>query len=432
MRAKFFLILLFTGLVFKTGIGQDTLTLSLEAARLHALEFNKNIENAEMAVLQARKKLFETIAAGLPQAEATMDYSNFMGAEMEISFAEGVPPQRIPFNPTSNLNVTVSQLIFSGSYIVGVQSARLYRQMSETSRLKTEQEIKDLVTRLYINSLMANQTIDILSESLENTSNIFEKTKVMVSVGIVEKIDIDQFEVQKNTIVNNLRSAERQKEVAYNLLRFQLGVDINTPLNLTDSLPGLIHTVEFATLLADTFSLENNLDYRLMQTQEELTKKQITLQKMNYLPTLAGFYNYTRKILKPELDFSPNNVIGLNMSIPIFSSGMRNAKVSQAQIQYKTALNNKQLLTEQLFLQQKQAKYNLASAMEQYENMKRNVEVAYRVYKNHELKYKQGVFSSLDLITSYNNYLQAESAYIMAINSVFDAQLALQKLMNTL
>ncbi|MFO7659121.1 MAG: TolC family protein [Bacteroidales bacterium] len=432
MRAKIFLILLFAGLIIKTGIGQDTLILSLEAAKLHALEYNKVIENADMAVLQARKKLFETIASGLPQAEASLDYSNFLGAEMEFSFAEGVPPQRIPFNPTSNFNFTVSQLIFSGSYIIGVQSAKLYREMSETNRLKTGQEIKEMVSRLYINSLMANQFIDILSESLDNTIEIFGKTKAMVSAGIVEEIDIDQFEVQKNTLENNLRSAKRQQEVAYNLLRFQLGVEINKPLNLTDSLHGLMESVVFIVLLEDTLLLENNLDFRLMETQEELTKKQVTQQKMNYLPLLTGFYNYTNKILKPEFDLSPNNVVGLNLSIPLFSSGLRNARVSQAQIQYKTTLNNKQLLTEQLYLQQKQAKYNLATAIEQYQNLKKNVEVAYRVYKNHELKYEQGVFSSLDLITSYNNYLQAESSYITAINSLFDAQLALQKLLNTL
>ena len=138
------------------------------------------------------------------------------------------------------------------------------------------------------------------------------------------------------------------------------------------------------------------------------------------------------KKIADELDFSPKNVIGLNVDVPLFSSGMRNAQVSQARIQYETALNNKALVSDQLLVQERQYRYNLKNAFEQYENRMDNVDVSFRVYQNYKLKYEQGVASSLDVATSNSNYLQAESEYVSAIINLFDSYLALQKLLNSL
>lgn len=432
MKTKITLIFLWTGFFLIRTNGQEKLSLSLEEARKHAIEYNKTVKNADLAILESQKKINEILSAGLPQADVTIDYSNFLGAEMEFSFQEGAPPQKIPFDPTSNLNLTVSQLIFNGGYIVGLQSAKLYKELTETSYLKTEQDIKEQITKSYYNALVSDLSIGILLKNLENTKEIFEKTKTMASVGMAEKLDVDQFEVQLTSLENALKSAERQKELSYNLMRFQLGVSVDTPVELIDSINGLVEEFGYEILAENVFSLHDNVDYQLMLTQEKLSEKQVILNRMNYLPTITGFYRYTNKILKPKFDLSPKNVVGLNLSIPILSSGMRNAQLSQARIQYETTLNNKELLTDQLLLQVKQSRYNLATAMDQYENRKKNVDVAYRIYRNYQLKYEQGVSSSLDLTISNNNYLQSESDYLMAIINLFDARLALQKLMNSL
>jgi outer membrane protein len=411
--------------------GQEIIKLSLADARQHAIEYNATVKNAGLAIDEAQKKINETLFSGLPQVNATLDYSNFMGAEMQINFGGGAATT-IPFNPTSNLNVTVGQLIFSGSYIVGLQSAKLYKKISETNYQKTEQDIKEQITKSYYLALIADRSLEIIDENLTNTREILDKTKAMVAVGMAEKLDLDQFEVQLNQIENAKKSAERQKEMAYNLLRFQLGASVDTPVELIDSLNGLIEQLNYGAVVATPFTMNNNLDYQLFLTQEKLSVKQIGLMYTNFLPTLTGYYQYTYKVLKPELDFSPKNVIGLNLSVPIFSSGMRTAQLSQARIQHETLLNNKDLLTEQLLLQEKQYRFNLNNAVEQFDNRKRNVDVARRLYDNYQMKYEHGIASSLDLTISNNNYLQAESDYYMAIINLFDAQLALQRLMNTL
>jgi outer membrane protein len=412
--------------------GQEKMSLSLEEARLHAIEYNKQVKNAALAVELAQKKINESISAFLPQADLTMDYSNYLGAEMEFSFGEGLPPQTIPFNPTSNLYVRVSQMIFSGSFIVGLQMVRIYKEMSTTNYLKTEQNIKENTTRAYQNALVSALSIQIINENLANTRQIYENTKAMVSVGMAEKLDVDQFEVTLSTLENARKTAERQKELAYNLLRFQLGVPVDTPIELTDSLDFFLDDFNFSGIIDKSFNIQNNLDYQVILSQERLSYKQVDMQKMNYLPTLTSYYQYTNKILKPEFDLSPKNVIGLNLSVPILSSGMRNSQLSQARIQYETTQNNRSLLEDQLMLQERQLRFNLANAIDQYLNRKNNVDVSLRIYKNYQFKYEQGIASSLDLTISNNNYLQAESDYLLSILTLLDAQLSLQKLMNML
>ena len=147
MKKRKLILAGFLSVLYLASFGQEKLVLSLEDAVNYAIEYNKQVKNADLAVLEAQKKINENIFSGLPQVNATVDYSNFMGAEMELSFGEGIPPRVIPFNPTSNLNLSVGQLLFSGSYIVGLQAAKLYKELNVTNLQKTEQDIKEQVTK---------------------------------------------------------------------------------------------------------------------------------------------------------------------------------------------------------------------------------------------------------------------------------------------
>jgi outer membrane protein len=433
MKKKHILILLFTTLTgFNRIQAQANLILSLDSAQRYALDYNKTLKNAGLAVDAANKKVFETQAAGLPQVDANMDYTNFLGAEIEIRFGEDQPPTRIPFKPTSNLTVTVGQLIFSGSYLVGIQTAKIYRDLSESGYEKTELDIKEQVAGAYYSILIAEKSLEIITKNLGNIKDVYNKTNAMYSVGMAEITDVDQLAVQVTLLENAVKSSERQVELAYNLLRLQLGVDAETSIKLTNTLTDILIQKDFSATLAQPFVLSENLDFRMMKTQELLSEKQINMEKMSFLPTLTGFYSYTEKVLRPDFDMTPPNLIGLQMSIPIFSSGMRKAKLDQAKIEYKTTLNNKGLLIDQLMILEKQYRFNLNTTIEQYESQKNNVEVSKRVFNNINLKYQQGLVSSLDLTTANNNYLQAETNYISSLMQLLNAQLALDKLLNRL
>ena len=314
--------------------------------------------------------------------------------------------------------------------MVGLQTAKIYRNLTESGYEKTVLDIKEQVAGAYYSVLLAEKSLEIITKNLGNIKDVYTKTNAMYTAGLVEITDVDQLAVQVTLLENAVKSSERQVEFGYNLLRLQLGVKAETSIRLTNSLDDILIQNDFIATLAQPFVLSENLDFRMMKTQELLSEKQINMERMSFLPTLTGFYNYTGKILRPDFDMTPPNLIGLQMNIPVFSSGMRKAKLDQAKINYETTLNNKGLLTDQLMIQEKQSRFNLNTAIEQYESQKNNVEVSKRVYNNINLKFQQGLVSSLDLTTANNNYLQAETNYISSLIQLLNAQLVLDKLLN--
>jgi len=409
--------------------GQEVLRLSLAEAKDYALEHNKVLENAGLAVDEAGLRLRETIAQGLPQVNATVDYTNFFGLKSEVG---NIPGFVIEFNPTSNLSVSVGQLIFSGTYIVGIQTARLYQQLTLKSLTKSELETRSNVTQAYYLALVSMESKKIVEANLTNIKELLKRTRAMVDVGITQELDYDQLSVQAVMLEDAVRAAQRQVKLALNLLRLQMGMPAEQEIELADNLENLLGIFSFRQNLETPFSLENNPDYQMISLQSEVAQKQVQMQRAAYLPTLTGFYNYTAKLLRAEFDLTPNHVIGLNLNIPIFSSGVRRARVGQARINLKVAENQKELVEQQLTIQEQQLRFNLNTAIEQFESQQRNLEVARRVYDGFSNKFRQGMVSSLDMITANNNFLQAENRNISALMQLMDANLALEKLLNTL
>jgi outer membrane protein len=406
---------------------QSPLHLSLDSARHYAVVHNKNLVGAGLTISEAGERLREAIAQGLPQVNATADYNNFFGSTATLG---AIPGFEITFNPTSTANLSVGQLIFSGSYIVAIQTARLYRDITEVNRDRTELEIVSQVLQAYYLVLVSDQARIILGANLENMQDIMVKTRAMVNAGIAEELDYDQLSVQSAMLENSLRAAQRQVELSVNMLRLQMGLDAGVEIVLTDSLEDIVGRSDFQGSLASPFNLDENINFKLMELQTSMAGRQIDMERAAYLPTVMGFYNYTEKILRPEFDIQPRHVIGLNVTVPIFSSGARRSRVNQARINYRSAENQKDLLSEQLLIQERQLRYNLANAMEQFESQKSNVAVAQRVYNNIRLKYQQGLVSSLDLTTANSNYLQAENNYFSALMQLLQAQTEMDKLLN--
>ena len=400
----------------------------VEKAIEFALQYNKVLHNAKNSAQTTKEKIRETTAAGLPQAGASINYNNLLGANAELRLDPSGPPAIIEFNPTSSININVNQLIFSGSYYVGLQLAKLAYQAADLSVQKTELDITELVTRAYYLVLVSERTVKIIESNKINSAKIYEKTRNLANAGIIEKTEADKLSVMVTSVENAQKAAERQLEIAYNMLRLQLGADANTEINLTTLLDEVSQKSKFENAVISPFNIENNIDYNLVLMQGKISKSQISLQKTNYLPTLAAFYSYTEKLLKPKFDMTPKNVVGLNLSIPIFSSGMKKSKVAQAKINLHMAETTSQLVNQQLTIQEKQLRYNLNNLLEQYQNQKMNVDIAKEVFDKMNLKFQQGIVSSLELTSANNNYLSAESSYVDILFQLLDAELALRKL----
>ncbi len=427
-QSGLFILMFFISLTINA---QNELKLTVNEAVEYALQYNKTVANSDLSVKIAQQGIREAIAYGLPQVNASADYSNAMGANMSIRFNENMPASEIPIKPSSSFNLQVTQLLFSGSYIVGVQTAKLYKELSEVNQLRTETEIRSLITNSYYLVLISEELLMRLQQNLTNLKDLYKKNEALSSAGIIERTDVDQLLIKVITLENAVKSSERQLELAINMLRLQLGADIDTQINLTEDLDVILSQNDIEKFMMLDLKLENNIDYQMVNQQVELSRKMVDMRKSAALPNLSGFYSYTYKLLKPEFDMAPANMIGLQLNVPVFSSGLRSAQTKQAFIDLQIQQNHKELVSDQLRVQEKQLRYNLISAFETFNNLKSNIEVSRRVYSSLKLKYEQGIISGLDLVTADNNYLEAEMNYISAIMQLLDARQQLEKLYTT-
>jgi len=411
---------------------QVPMELSLDSAVNYAVEHNKTLINSKFAIDKSSQKIKETISQGLPQINASLDYNNFLGAEASLQLNPEAPPAIIEFNPTSNFKASASQLLFNGNYIVGIQLSKLARTITEQSYQKDELEVKYQTMQAYYMVLATERILIKLEENLKNAQLIYENTSNLARVGVIEQTEAKRLSIMVTSVSNGVKSTERQIELGYNLLRFQLGLESNQQIKLSTTLDDIANEIQIYNMVLDTFSIESNVDYKLVELQGEIAKKSIDMAKASYLPSLVAFYSYTEKIKKPKFDMSPKHVLGLTLSVPIFAGGQRKSQLNQAKIDFDISENTKDILTDQLTLLENQLNYNYKNLNEQYLSQKENVVISKEVLDQMDLKFQQGIVSSLDLTTSNNDYLTAETDLTGTILKLLNAELELRKLNNKL
>ncbi len=407
---------------------QVPLSLSLDSAVNYAINHNKTLINSKYGIDKSTQKVRETIAQGLPQISATLDYANYLGAEVSLKLSAQMPATVIEFNPTSNFKASVSQLVFNGSYYVGIQLSKLARTITEQAYQKDELNVKEQTIQAYYMILASERILKIVKENKQNAQVIFDKTNNLSKAGVVESTDAKKLSIMLASIDNAIKSTERQVEMGYNLLHLQLGIDPNQTISLSSSFDELAQRIIIQTKPSDTFNIQNNLDYKMISMQSDIAKKQISLRKTSYLPSLVAFYSHTEKIKTAAFDMNPKDVIGLTLNVPIFSSGQRLYQVNQAKIDYKISENTKELMSQQLAIQEEQLRFTYNNLFEQYLTQKENVSIAKEVLDKMKLKFDQGVISSLELTSANNDYLNAESSYTSIILQLLNAELSLRKI----
>jgi outer membrane protein TolC len=434
------LMTLCVGVLIKTGLfGQnETLQLTVKEAEHYAIEHNLLLTNASLAVKKSEATKWYAISTMLPQVNGTLDYTSMLGYEMTMSIPVGVNPitgetikqeMKIPMSATSNLTVQASVAV-SGVQIVSAMLGKLAKEMAQTNYQKTEQTVKSQVRTIYFSILAMENTVELLSQSMENMSKLEEIAQKAVAVGVSEQTDADQLSIQVSSLQNTVNSTKRSIEMLYNSMRLLLGTSVDTKIMLTETIDNIFNIENTNKLLNENFLLTNNLDYQLTEQNVNMTKKQLRISEWAYGPTLSAYYQYKKKIQVSGFDMNPPQVVGLSLNVPIFSSGNKLAKVNEAKCTYKSAINSMEMLTDQLKIQDRQLRYNLRSSMENYETQRKNIDVSQRVFNNISNKYEHGYASSMDVTNSSMNLLNAQSNYIRAMLELINAQIELEKLLN--
>ena len=418
--------ILLTVPIFGTAQEKATLNLSLEQAKEYAVEHNRTLMNASLDIRKAEASRWQAIASLLPQVKGSVDYSNYCGYKMEIG---GMSVSMPPF-ATFGLMTSIG---FSGASIVGIQIADISKKMADISLEKSEVDIKSQVQQIYYSALVVEETISLLEKNLASLASLYRITQTSVDVGVTEQTEADQLAVQVATMESGINSTKRSLELAYNSLRMLLCVDKDVEIVLTDALESMFNRDRINALFAETFILERNHDYQLLAQSTELARKQISLTGWSNGPVLSIYHQYSAKhYFRDEQTFNmtPPNMIGANLSIPIFTFGKTTAAVKDAKLAYEKQLNTMADTELYLSLQHKQLLFNLSSNLEKFEDQQKSVTVAQRVFDNISRKFEQGVASSLEVTNANTSLVNAQSNYVQAMLEVLEARLELEKLLN--
>jgi outer membrane protein len=434
------LLFLFTGSIIRAQQSNGALKLSLKEAQEYAIQNNKMMITSRMEVEASKVAVWEIISNALPQVSASGSFTDNLKLMTTLlpDFIGGTD-KKIPvtfgtqFN--SGANIQASLLLFNAPLYIGIETTKLANKLSEKNLAKTELDTKESVSTAYFLILVSEKSLEILNGNIANLNETLKSTRSMYSAGMAESTDVDQM-VSNVTMVENTRSSmQRSIELNYNLLRFQLGVAPETQISLTETLEGLTSQINIQALMSQQFDLKQNINYMLIEGQERMSSLTLKSQKASVLPTLSGFYSYGVNGMGDKISaqqWFQNSMTGLQLSVPIFASGQRYSQIKKAQINLNKASTTKDMVTEQLLLQEKQLRYNLVNANLQYISQKDNIDVSKRVFASTENKFKQGMASSLELTQANSLYLQAENNYVSALMNLLQTKLALDKLLNNM
>lgn len=410
----------------KAAAESSEMRISLAEARDYALSNNRTLQNADIEVRKAHAARWQTIAQMLPQVDGKLDYQSMCGYSMDFG------GMSIPMNPTGTIGITAS-IAINGQMIVGALLNNLAIDMQNINYKQSELDIVSGVETSYITALAMQKTVDILSESLVNLENLYNITNAAVEVGAAEQTQADQILVQVSSMKSTITSTKRNVEVLHNSLALQLAAGPDVTLVLTDELDSVLNVDAALELLRSEFVLENNYSYQLAQKNVQLGKRNVTMAGMAYVPTLSAFYQYSAKTYfgKDEgMNMTPPNVVGLSLSVPIWSSGKRAAAITENKLALRAAENSLADAEDGLKVQHKQLCYNLSSAYEDFDIQKFNIDVSQRVFNSTSNKFEQGHASSLELTNASTTLLTAQSDYIQSILTLVNAQIELKKLLN--
>ena len=432
---------------------QDSLQFSLAEAKEYAVKNSYVIRNSSIDVESAQKKVWETIASGLPQVSGSASYTDNITAgktpfPVAIIPKEYWPDLGIPDDASSNstypisfaekynsdFGIKVEQLIFDGSYIVGISSAKIYLQLSNQTNEKTEIEIHHAVEQAYYASLIARQNLNVMQETLANNQKQQADTKAMYENGFVEEQDVDQMKLIVQKSENEILKAEREIRVSEMVLKYSIGMDVTLPIKLTDKLESFLDPLLLGKEDSSFFDYSTHIDYRILDTQRQGNHKLLQLEKSAYLPRISAFYNWNKtaygdswNLYKSNVDWFPSSIVGLNITVPIFSAGMRMAKVKQAHFDLEKSENDQKQAEQTLQKDYLTAIADLKSAVDQLKNTADNKNLALRIYEKTKIKYNNGIVSSSELATAESQFITAQASWVSSVMQLFTSKINLDK-----
>jgi outer membrane protein len=441
---KVLLSLAGAGLFFLGFSQNESQSFTLQQAKEYALENSDKVKNATLDLEISKYKVKETTAIGLPQINGAGSFNNFLNLPVQVVSANFMNPNANPndliaFKAGTDYsvsgNIQATQLLFSGSYIVALQVSKFYTQFRETAIAKTKEDVLVNVIQAYQMVVAAKANLNFIDSLWRITARLVEKQRNYLSLGLITQEDIDQLEFALSTAKNNQLSASLQVKNASSLLKLTMGFPQGQEIDVSETIASLL--LQSASNQS-SFSFQNSLGYQLLLQQKGLNEYALKEKKFSTLPSLSAVMQHGYNAYRNEFNFFNGDkwysqtFWGLQLKVPIFSSGYQKASIHQTLLEIKKNEYSLHEFEQALTFQETQASHNLQSARQQLGLQEENILLAKKIYENAVIKEQIGKVNSILVTQKYHQLVQSQAAYIQAVLSLFNAQLQLEQLHNNI
>lgn len=412
---------------------KDTVaSFSLQEAISYAQKHQVSIINAQIDEQIAKNTVKQTIGIGLPQVSASANFQDYLKVATSLLPGEffNAPgtfvPVKFGVKYNSSVGLDVNQLLFDGSYLVGLQASKTYKELSVKSTTRSRIETAVAVSKAYYSVLVSTEQLSLIDANLASLTKSLTDADALFKNGFAEKIDVDRLSVLKNNLLTEKENVIRLLALNVNMLKFQMGMSVNSMLTLTDKIGSV--NLDKTVLISDSSAYAKRIEYSLMQTQKKLNDLDVKRYKSLFLPSLSAFGSTSANFQNDKFGDLydtrfPTTVIGLRLSIPLISGGQKIYQLRNAKLTSLKTQNQLYDLQNAINLEISQAQTTYLNGQRSLDNQKRNMELAKEILRVSKIKYEQGVGSSLEVTTaetslkeSQNNYINA--LYDMLINKV--------------
>lgn len=442
MKIRLFLSLGLLSIVLQAQDLPNSLTLDESIA--FGLTNNRSIINANREIQKAKEERWKTIASGLPQISSEVNYQNFL--EMPVSlvpaeFFGGNPGEfsELTFGTEQNLigSLKVEQLIFDGSYLVGLEASRVYLSISENLFEKTHLEVRKLITNIYSNALLARFNILFLEKNKASLEDNFEEIHQLFKNGFEEEESVEQIQLSLAQTNSRLKYAKNLLRIEEDMLKFVIGYPIDSPLKLADNLDHIFNEDLYFVSLPNTEDIQNNIDIRIADNNVKAEALLLKLEKSKALPKVNAFINRTYTGNSNDFTFADSDqkwygssLLGLNVKIPIFSSLGRNASTQKAKISLDQAKTQLEETQAKIKIEVNAAMNDYQLSIDNYYTEKENLRLAESIEQKNQTKFFEGMVQSFELRMAQLQLYTAQSNFVVAIQKVITNKLALETLLN--
>ena len=402
--------------------GKSQEQYSLNDLLKQAVENSHQVKKAALQQSESALKTKEVIANGLPQIDGSLNYSRMGIPEISISpeMIEMLPEEIAPIVGglsdikalhTSSAGVTVSQLLYSKSFLTGVKQVRKAEELYSYMLQKTEEDIIHDVSAGYYQVLMNYSNLKVLNDNIVNLEKLYNILKLQYENDFVKQTDVSRLKVTLTNLKTQRETLRNGIDVQQRILKIISGIPVEKEITLDTAIVGKI---EYQQPVMSEFALEVLPEYQLLKKQNELAGLQVESDKAAFYPNLAAFGQFTYSSYATEFkfnDFSNMNTIGLKATIPIFSSGMRKNKVKQSQLRLQQNQEDFDLNKKYLETGYQNSVNSLLSSWSNLQDQQENKALANQVYSQVKLQFDEGMASLTDLLNVESSLLDAENLF---------------------